>query len=65
MDGLVPLAYLTGDQGLIAKAKKWIGWTLDHQQPDGWIGPVKNQDWWPTYVMLKALTQYQEAGKVF
>ena len=61
MDGLIPLAYLTGDQRLIAKARKWIDWTLDHQQPDGWIGPTKNQDWWPNYVVLKALAQYQEA----
>jgi DUF1680 family protein len=38
-----------------------MDWTLDHQQPDGWLGPVKNTDWWPNYVMLKALAQYQEA----
>ena len=25
------------------------------------MGPVKNTDWWPNMVMLKALTQYQEA----
>jgi len=61
MDGLVPLAYLTDDARLIAKAQKWIGWTLAHPQPDGWIGPAKNTDWWPNYVLLKALTQYQEA----
>lgn len=66
LDGLVPLAYLTGDTRLIAKVKRWMDWTLDHQQPDGWIGPTKTdpqhpQDWWPNYVMLKALTQYQEA----
>jgi len=41
--------------------KKWMDWSLDHQQPDGWLGPVKNTDWWPNFVMLKALTQYQEA----
>jgi hypothetical protein len=61
LDGLVPLAYLTGDPVLIAKVQKWIKWTLENQRPDGAIGPVKNQDWWPNYVMLKALTQYQEA----
>jgi DUF1680 family protein len=67
LDGLVPLAYLTGDARLIAKVKRWMDWTLDHQQPDGWLGPVNNpdarkkQDWWPNYVMLKALAQYQEA----
>src|SRR6266481_1214343 len=36
LDGLVPLAYLTGDAKLIAKVKKWMDWTLEHQQPDGW-----------------------------
>jgi hypothetical protein len=61
LDGLVPLAYLTGDERLIAKAKKWVDWTLEHQQPDGWIGPTRNTDWWPNYVILKVLTQYEEA----
>ena len=61
LDGLVPLAYLTKDAALIAKVRKWMDWTLDHQQPDGWLGPVKNTDWWPNYVMLKALVQFQEA----
>jgi len=61
VDGLVPLAYLLQDQRLIAKARPWIEWTLTHQDPDGRMGPVKNTDWWPNMVMLKALTQYQEA----
>lgn len=61
MDGLVPLAYLLDDPKLIAKAEKWMGWTLTHQRGDGSIGPEKNKDWWPNMVMLKALTQYQEA----
>lgn len=60
LDGLVPLAYLLDDPVLIAKARKWVNWTLDHQGPDGAIGPKKNSDWWPNMVMLKALTQYQE-----
>ena len=61
MDGLVPLAYLLDDPRLIAKANKWIDWTLTHQGPDGSIGPANNKDWWPKMVMLKALTQHQEA----
>lgn len=70
LDGLLPLAYLLEDPRLIAKAKKWVDWTLDHQQPNGAIGPAapagaKNpeqyEDWWPKMVMLKVLTQYQEA----
>ncbi len=61
MDGLVPLAFLLDDARLVGKAHRWVGWTLDHQRPDGAIGPAKNEDWWPLMVMLKALTQYQEA----
>ena len=41
--------------------KPWIEWTLTHQRPDGAIGPPKNADWWPNMIMLKVLTQYQEA----
>ena len=72
LDGLLPLAYLLDDAKLIAKAKKWVDWTLDHQQPNGALGPVapananertraNYEDWWPKFVMLKVLTQYHEA----
>ena len=61
LDGLVPLAYLLDDRTLIAKSSKWMNWVLSHQGADGWLGPQRNRDWWPNMVMLKALTQYQEA----
>ncbi len=61
LDGLVPLAYLLQDERLIAKSRKWVNWTLENQQANGMIGPTKNDDWWPRMVMLKVLTQYQEA----
>src|SRR5947209_2808490 len=60
LDGLLPLAYQLKDDTLIAKAKRWIEWTLNSQRPNGQFGPAKNEDWWPRMVMLKALTQYQE-----
>jgi uncharacterized protein len=60
LDGLVPLAYLLEDKVLKDKAQKYIDWTLDNQQPNGMIGPASNDDWWPRFVMIKALTQYQE-----
>ena len=60
LDGLLPLAYLLDDARLKAKAQKYVDWTLEHQQPNGMIGPASNDDWWPRIVMLKALTQYQE-----
>lgn len=61
LDGLIPLAYQLDDARLKAKAQKLIDWTLNNQQPNGMIGPRSNDDWWPRMVMLKALTQYQEA----
>ena len=60
MDGLVPLAWTLNDERLKKKARPFIEWTLDHQAANGMIGPGSNDDWWPRYVMLKALTQYQE-----
>jgi hypothetical protein len=62
MDGLVPLAYLLDDPKLIAKANKWVSWTIEHPDPSGWIGARNTKDdWWPNFVTLKVLTQYQEA----
>jgi len=61
LDGLVPLAFLLNDQHLIGKARRFVDWTITHQRADGSIGPEKNRDWWPNMIMLKALTQYQEA----
>lgn len=61
LDGLTPLAYLLNDARLKAKAQKYIDWTLDNQAANGMFGPRSNDDWWPRIVMLKALTQYQEA----
>jgi len=61
LDGLVPLAYLLEDPALIAKAQRYVEWTLTNQADSGWLGPRSNTDWWPNMVMLKVLTQYQEA----
>jgi uncharacterized protein len=61
LDGLIPLAYLLEDPQLQAKAQKWVDWTLNNPQPNGNIGPKRNNDWWPRMVMLKALTAYHDA----
>ncbi|HET9087374.1 MAG TPA: beta-L-arabinofuranosidase domain-containing protein [Acidobacteriaceae bacterium] len=61
LDGLIPLAYSLNDPRLKAKAQKFIDWTLSTQRANGMFGPRSNDDWWPRIVMLKALTQYQEA----
>lgn len=60
LDGLVPLAWLLDDDRLKAKAQRFLDWTLQHQAPNGMIGPSSNDDWWPRIVMLKVLTQYEE-----
>jgi hypothetical protein len=67
LDGLVPLAYLLDDAGLQAKVTRFIDYIIEHQQPDGWLGPIgdsaghKAYDPWPLFPLFKALTQYQEA----
>ena len=59
LDGLIPLAWLLGDERLKAKAQKYIEWVLTHQAANGMFGPSSNDDWWPRIVALKALTQYE------
>jgi Beta-L-arabinofuranosidase, GH127 middle domain/Beta-L-arabinofuranosidase, GH127 catalytic domain/3-keto-disaccharide hydrolase len=59
--GLVALAYTLNDLGLKQKAQKWMDWLLDHQQPDGYIGPASNNDWWPRIVATYTLKDYYEA----
>ncbi len=67
LDGIVPLAFLLDDVSLKAKVQHWITYILEHQQEDGWLGPLRDAkygyqyDPWPVYVVLKAMTQYQEA----
>ena len=63
LDGLIPLAYLLEDKDLIAEANKWLDWTLSSQDELGHIGPKILTDWWPCGVILKVLTQYQEATR--
>ncbi|MFO1539088.1 MAG: beta-L-arabinofuranosidase domain-containing protein [Chloroflexota bacterium] len=61
LDGLVPLAHLTGDPALIARAQRWIEWMLASSRPDGFFGPASNEDWWPRMVALKVLMQHHDA----
>lgn len=68
LDGIVPLAFLLDDERLIAKARHWVETIVADQAADGWLGPRESgshqgyrNDPWPTYVVLKALTQYFEA----
>ena len=70
LDGLVPLAVLLDDARLKAKAQHWMDYILGHQHPDGWLGVIEDDhegsgqhvlDPWPIFVLLKAMTQWQEA----
>ena len=68
LDGIVPLAVLLNDERLLAKAKFWIDYILDHQRADGWLGPVLKgeqgqdvYDTWPLFVLFKAFTQWHSA----
>ncbi|MDB5025054.1 MAG: hypothetical protein JWP78_2809 [Mucilaginibacter sp.] len=40
LDGAVPLAYLLDDATLKTKVLKYISWTIDHQRPSGYFGPI-------------------------
>jgi hypothetical protein len=60
LDGLLPLAYLLEDETLLAKVQRWVEWTLNSAQPNGYFGP-RNPDWWPRMIMLKVLVMYYEA----
>lgn len=59
--GLVALAYTLKDPVLIAKAEKYIEWTLASQQENGQFGPPGLKDWWPRMPMMYALQNYYEA----
>jgi hypothetical protein len=67
LDGIVPLAFLLDDQKLKAKARHWIDAILQLQHDDGWLGPVHDEtygykyDPWPSFLVLKAFTQYNDA----
>lgn len=67
LDGVVPLAFLLDDEKLKAKVQRWMDDIFSHQHEDGWLGPVDDgkhgsYDPWPVSVVMKAMTQYQEAS---
>jgi len=40
LDGALPLAYLLDDKALKEKVLRYVNWTLDHQRPSGYFGPL-------------------------
>ena len=69
LDGVTPLAFLLDDATLKRKVDYWVDYIVSHQSEDGWIGPIVQSqkyqayDPWPTFVALKALTQYYDATR--
>src|SRR5690606_23015484 len=73
IDGLLPLAYILGDDSLKAKVQPWVEWVLQSQDSAGYFGPSEDRepeeglqrnnarDWWPKMVVLKFMKQYYEA----
>jgi DUF1680 family protein len=71
LDGFIPLAIELDDAALKERARKWIDHILRTQSPDGWLGPISGNpspqsrlaqyDVWPRFIVLKAMTQWQEA----
>lgn len=73
--GLVALAYTLNDSVLIEKAKKWINYSIESQQPDGNFGSKKilskklsektedecADEWWARMPMLMAIADYYDA----
>ncbi len=67
--GFSNLAYVLGDEKLIARARTWIEGVLSSRRPDGWFGPGRGrkgaatrlkgrEDLWPNMVMLSCLRDY-------
>jgi len=65
LDAFVPMAYLLGNEDMIARADRYIQSILDRQQEDGWICPCKkenipNYDLWAVFLIGKVLALYAE-----
>ena len=67
LDGVIPLAWVLGDEALQAKVKRYITHIVAAQRPDGWYAPypadanAKPYDLWAILLANKALVQYHEA----
>jgi len=62
--GLTELAYVLGDETLIARARPWIDALLASQEADGWFGPRQNRrqrDLWPNMLAVNVLQCFHEA----
>ena len=64
LKGYGDLAYILGDEKMIAEAKTWIEGAFRSQQPDGYFGPVNlrngKRELWVQMIMLWCLQSYYE-----
>ena len=63
-NGAVPLAYGLNDTRLIGQVHDSIDYVLEHQQPDGWLGPETTnatRDLWARFPLFLGFTQVMEA----
>ncbi|UPK71360.1 beta-L-arabinofuranosidase domain-containing protein [Chitinophaga filiformis] len=44
LDGALPLAYLLDDKILKEKVLRYVNWTIDHQRPSGYFGPLTRME---------------------
>jgi uncharacterized protein len=67
LDGVVPLAFVLGDERLLSKVHRRVGQIVASQRPDGWYAPCRNDasgkpyDLWAVLLVDKVLVQYHEA----
>ena len=73
LDGVIPLAYLTRDEDLLARVDGYIDYIIEHQHEDGWLGPKAmgsalaisaqhaHYDIWGQFIALKMLVVYAES----
>ncbi len=58
--GLVALAFALDDDGLKAKAKRWVDAALASQRANGDFGP-KRRNWWANMIVLSFLRDWADA----
>lgn len=67
LKGYGDMAYVLGDEGRIARARRWIDAILASQREDGWFGPRGlltslngKADLWPNMIVLNILQSWYE-----
>ena len=66
LDGVIPLAWLLGDETLKQRINGYVDYIVEHQHADGWLGPrVEDReqaaDLWSQALALKMLVVYHDA----